>query len=133
MNNAGNGSDEFGRPGKRDHMPIACIFCKLGQEVPSGDKLFDDGVVYAIRDIAPKARVHVLLIPHEHIEGLVNALPDQVAIAAHCLEVAPKLAQAEGLAETGYRLVVNQGQDSGQEVPHFHLHVLGGHSLGAMG
>ena len=110
-----------------------CIFCKIAQGDIPADKLFDDGAVFAIRDINPKAPAHVLVIPHEHVEALADADAARVAAAARCLEAAPAIARELGVAETGYRLVANQGPDSGQEVPHFHLHVLAGRRLGPMG
>ena len=110
-----------------------CIFCKIAKGDISADKLFDDGTVFAIRDINPKAPIHVLVIPHEHVEALSTADPDLVAAAAHCLEAAPGIARELGVTDAGYRLVANQGPDSGQEVPHFHLHVLAGRRLGPMG
>ena len=110
-----------------------CIFCKLGRGDISADKLFDDGTAFAIRDIQPKAPTHVLVIPHAHAGSLADASEETVAAAAHCLTVAPRIARELGLAVSGYRLVANQGPDSGQEVPHFHLHILGGRRLGAMG
>lgn len=110
-----------------------CIFCKIGRgEIPA-EKLFDDGRVFAIRDINPKAPVHILVIPHAHVEALADAPPDDLAAVARCIEVAPAIARAAGLSASGYRLVANQGADSGQEVPHFHLHILGGRTLGPMG
>ena len=110
-----------------------CIFCKIAQGDIPAEKLFDDGTAFAIRDIAPKAPTHVLVIPHEHVEALADAAPTLVAAAAHCLDVAPGIARSLGVADAGYRLVANQGQDSGQEVPHFHLHILAGRRLGPMG
>ena len=110
-----------------------CIFCKIGSgEIPA-DKLFDDGRVFAIRDVNPKAPVHILVIPRAHIEALADAPSDAVADAARCVEAAPGVAREAGLDASGYRLVANQGADSGQEVPHFHLHILGGRALGPMG
>ncbi len=109
-----------------------CIFCKIGRgDIPS-EKVFDDATAFAIRDINPKAPVHLLLIPYAHVEALADATDDEAAATAHCFEVAPAVARGAGLAPGGYRLVVNQGRDSGQEVPHFHLHVLGGGRLGPM-
>ncbi len=110
-----------------------CIFCKLGHGDIPAEKLFDDGAAFAVHDISPKAPVHVLVIPHAHIEELVAATDEQRAAAAHCLAVAPRIARQLDLAATGYRLVANQGPDSGQEIPHFHIHLLGQRSLGAMG
>ena len=110
-----------------------CIFCKIGRgDVPS-DKLFDDGTAFAIADLYPKAPTHILLIPYAHVEALAAAGEAQVAAAAHCFAVAPQVAAAAGVADSGYRLVANQGSHSGQEVPHFHLHVLGGKPLGGIG
>lgn len=110
-----------------------CIFCKIGRgEIPA-EKLFDDGRVFAIRDINPKAPVHILVIPYAHVEALADATPDDLAAVARCLEAAPAIAREAGLSASGYRLVANQGADSGQEVPHFHLHILGGRTLGPMG
>lgn len=110
-----------------------CIFCKIGRgEIPS-DLLYDDGVVFAIRDINPKAPTHLLVIPHRHVGVLAGGHEDDLVAASHCLSAAPGIAAGVGLAHDGYRLVANQGEHSGQEVPHFHLHILGGHPLGAMG
>ena len=109
-----------------------CIFCKIGRGDIPVEKLFDDGEAFAIRDINPKAPVHALVIPHPHVEALHAADANRSA-AAHCLAVAPGVARELGLDEAGYRLVANQGADSGQEVPHFHLHILGGRRLGVMG
>ena len=110
-----------------------CIFCKIAQGDIPAEKIYDDGTVFAIRDINPKVPTHVLVIPYEHVEALSDADPALVAAAARCLEVAPRIARQLGIAETGYRLVANQGPDSGQEVPHFHLHILAGRRLGSMG
>ena len=112
-------------------MDPDCIFCKIGSgDIPS-DKLFDDGAAFAISDIAPKAPVHLLVIPYAHVEALTDAEDERRAAATHCLEVAPGIAAAAGV--DSYRLVVNQGVEAGQEVPHFHLHILGGRAMGAMG
>ncbi|MCY4450224.1 MAG: histidine triad nucleotide-binding protein [Chloroflexi bacterium] len=110
-----------------------CIFCRIAQGDIPAEKLFDDGTVFAIRDINPKAPTHVLVIPYEHVEALAEADGALVGAAAHCLEVAPRIARELGVAGAGYRLVANQGPDSGQEVPHFHLHILAGRRLGPMG
>ena len=110
-----------------------CIFCKIAQGDIPAEKLFDDGTVFAIRDIAPKAPRHILVIPHEHVEALADADPELVAAAASCLKATPGIARDLGIADSGYRLVANQGPDSGQEVPHFHIHILAGRRLGPMG
>ncbi len=110
-----------------------CIFCRIRRgEIPS-DKLFDDGMAFAINDINPVAPTHILVIPHAHVEALADASAEQAAAAAHCLAVAPAIAKQAGLAANGYRLAINQGADAGQEVAHLHLHILGGRRLGPMG
>ena len=112
-------------------MATDCIFCKIGSgDIPS-EKVFDDGTAFAIRDISPKAPTHLLIIPYSHVEALTAADDAQRSAAAHCLAVAPQI--ASGLGVDSYRLIANQGTDAGQEVPHFHLHILGGRRLGAMG
>lgn len=108
-----------------------CIFCKIGRGDLSPPMLYDDGVVFAIRDIHPLAPTHLLLIPHEHVDTLTEASGRQMEAAARCLRVAPQVAQQVGLARDGYRLVVNQGADGGQVVGHFHVHLLGGRKLGS--
>jgi histidine triad (HIT) family protein len=110
---------------------LDCIFCKIGNGDISSEKIFEDASVFAIRDISPKGPTHLLVIPYQHVESLVDATDAQHAVAAHCLTVAPQIAAAAGAQS--YRLIVNQGLDAGQEVPHFHLHILGGRPLGAMG
>jgi histidine triad (HIT) family protein len=110
-----------------------CIFCKIGRGDIPAEKLFDDGTAFAINDLSPKGPTHILVIPHAHVEALASADDDQRAAAAHCMAVAPQIAEAAGVATRGYRLIANQGPESGQEVPHFHLHILGGRAMGAMG
>ena len=108
-----------------------CIFCKIGEgEIPS-ERVFDDGVAFAIRDIAPKAPVHLLVIPFAHVEALESTTDVGQLASAHCLEVAPGIAASAGLE--GYRLVVNQGDDSGQTLSHIHMHLLGGKRLASLG
>lgn len=110
-----------------------CIFCELGRGGIPADKLYDDGAVFAVRDIAPKAPLHVLVIPHAHVGALADAPTELAEAAVRCMAAAPGIARDQGAADAGYRLVVNQGPDSGQDVPHFHLHIIGGRQLGAMG
>ena len=110
-----------------------CIFCRIGRgDIPS-EKVYDDGTAFGIRDINPKAPIHILLIPYDHVGPLSGSTDAELAAATHCFSVAPAVAKEAGLDAGGYRVVVNQGPASGQEVPHFHLHVLGGRRLTAMG
>ena len=112
-------------------MASDCVFCKIGSgEIPS-DILYRDSHCFVIRDIAPEAPVHLLVIPNEHFTFLSGLTPGHGTMVGAMLLAAEAMAVREGIGETGYRLVINQRDDSGQEVDHLHLHVLGGHRLGA--
>jgi histidine triad (HIT) family protein len=114
-------------------MAEDCIFCKIGRgEIPS-ELLYRDDTAFVIRDINPRAPTHLLVLPFEHVTYLASFTSEREALLGHLALVAKEMAQQEGLTESGYRLIINQGSDSGQEVPHLHLHVLGGRRLGALG
>lgn len=107
-----------------------CLFCKIAAgEIPS-TKVYEDDEVMAFRDIAPQAPVHVLVIPKKHVSGWYEAQGEEDAALAHLMRVAAQVAKAEGVAESGFRVVSNCGTDARQTVPHLHLHVLGGRELG---
>ena len=107
-----------------------CLFCRiLAGEVPSTEVLSTERT-YAFRDINPGAPTHVLVIPREHISDASALEPGHADVLAEVFSTASEVARAEGLAERGYRLVFNVGEDSGNSVPHLHLHVLGGRRLG---
>jgi len=105
---------------------MECIFCRIvAGEIPA-KKVYEDDEVVAFEDIRPQAPVHVLVIPRRHIPT-VNALADDDAsLVGRLVLVAKKIAAERGIAESGYRLVLNCNRDSGQEVFHIHLHLLGG-------
>ncbi len=104
-----------------------CIFCKVvSGEVPSRI-LHRDGTVVAFEDINPQAPVHVLLVPVRHARD-VHEVPGE--ILEHMYSVAKRVAEAKGVADSGYRMVFNHGPDAGQTVFHAHLHLLGGRRLG---
>jgi histidine triad (HIT) family protein len=106
-----------------------CIFCQIAAgDIPTDIVHRDDRVV-AFRDISPQAPVHVLIIPREHITYLSDLTGEQSALAGHMVGVANQLARSEGIADSGYRVVVNCGQQGGQLVPHLHMHLLGGREL----
>jgi len=109
-----------------------CLFCKIVKgDIPSS-KVYEDDKVYAFRDIAPAAPVHVLVIPKEHILcGVDEITAENAEIVAYIFTVIPKIAKELGL-ENGYRVVSNVGADAGQTVRHIHFHILGGAELGAM-
>lgn len=106
-----------------------CIFCKiLVGEIPS-TQVFNDEQVTAFRDINPAAPTHILIIPNRHIAAVNDLTPDDEKLVGHMVTVARKIATQEGIAESGYRLIINNGPDGGQEVFHLHLHLLGGHRM----
>lgn len=114
-------------------MEQDCIFCKIAAgEIPA-DFVYRDDHVFVIRDIAPLAPVHLLVIPIRHVETLTSLTPDDNPMLAALLHAAQQSARLEGIAESGYRLIINQGRNAHQEVPHLHLHVLGGVRLRGMG
>ena len=106
-----------------------CLFCKIiAGDIPSA-KVYEDDKVYAFRDIEPQAPVHILIIPKEHIASANELTEENASIVGHIFAVAAKIAKEEGIADGGYRIVNNCGQDGGQTVGHLHFHMLGGRSL----
>jgi histidine triad (HIT) family protein len=101
-------------------------------EIP-GSFVYQDEHVVAIRDIAPAAPVHVLVIPRKPIPSLAELAAEDVELAGRILLAVRTVAEQEGLAERGYRVVVNTGVEGGQTVPHLHFHVLGGRQLSGHG
>ena len=108
------------------------IFSKIVRgEVPA-DIVFQDDQVTAFRDISPQAPTHILIIPNKAIATVNNVTPEDEAMLGHMFVVAAKLATEEGIAEDGYRLIVNCNRDGGQVVFHLHMHLLGGRPMGRM-
>ena len=106
-----------------------CIFCKIiAGEIPS-PRLYEDDKMIVIRDIQPKAKLHYLCIPKKHFPLLSQMGEEEAELVKHCFQVIPKLEEELGL-EDGYRVVINQGFNGGQTVPHLHIHLLGGEMLG---
>lgn len=110
-------------------MSNDCIFCKIAAGEMGGPPLYRDDEVTAFRDINPQAPVHILIVPNRHIESVSAAGEDDEALLGKLLLVAAQLANAEGIAESGYRLVLNTGPQAGQSVPHVHAHLLGGRPM----
>lgn len=105
-----------------------CVFCKiLAGEIPSA-KVYEDDKMIVFRDIEPKAKVHLLAVPREHFKLLAELNDSRAMVLAHMLRRIPDIAAQNG-GKDGYRLVINQGDDAGQTVPHLHIHILGGESL----
>lgn len=106
-----------------------CIFCKIaGGEAPATIRYEDEEVV-AFDDINPKAPVHVLVIPREHIESSLDLTADEDELVGKMVRVATRIASKEGIDEDGFKLVINTGKNAGQLVDHLHLHLLGGKTL----
>ena len=114
-------------------MTQDCIFCRIGRGEIDSEILYRDDVCFVIRDIAPEAPVHLLVIPNQHCTYLTALTPAHYPMIGGMFAAAREMAGREGVAESGYRLVINQGDDSGQAVAHLHLHVLGGKRLGSSG
>ncbi len=110
-----------------------CLFCNMASGELEVSKLHDDDLVFAIQDIHPRAPVHMMVIPKDHIAGAPELGEEHGPLLAHMVMVANQLAEREGIANRGYRLAINSGEDGGQTIFHLHLHVLGGRRLGAEG
>lgn len=108
---------------------MACIFCEVVQGRRPATVLHRDEQVTAFRDTRPQAPVHILIVPNEHIPSAADVQPEHGIVVARMLQVARQLAEQEGVAESGYRLVFNVGPNAGQSVFHLHLHLLGGRRL----
>jgi histidine triad (HIT) family protein len=108
------------------------LFSKIIRGELPGDILYQDELVTAFRDINPAASTHVLIVPNKFIPTVNDLKDDDEQIAGRMLIVARKLAEQEGIAEDGYRLIINCNRDGGQEVYHLHLHLIGGRPLGPM-
>ena len=105
-----------------------CIFCKIIEGTIPAKAVYQDEHVFAFTDINPKAPVHLLIVPREHIASLNDANNDNKELLGHLLWVAADIAEKRGLGK-GYRVVVNTGEEGGQTVDHLHLHLLGGREM----
>jgi len=109
-----------------------CLFCKIAaKEVPS-DTVYEDEQVIVFKDLYPKADMHLLVVPREHIASLNEMDASHDALMAHMMHLLPKLAKEHGL-DDGFRTIINTGQGGGQEVFHLHIHLLGGGRLPGFG
>lgn len=106
-----------------------CIFCKIvAQQIPS-TRVFGDDQVTAFRDVNPQMPVHVLVVPNEHVANTAQLAEQHDALVGRLLRTAHRVAEQEGVAESGYRLVINTGEDALNSVPHLHVHLLGGRKM----
>jgi histidine triad (HIT) family protein len=102
-----------------------CLFCRIARgELPSR-KAYEDDQILVFHDINPAAPVHLLVIPKVHVDSLVTVGPEHEALLGKLLTLAPRLAKEQGCGN-GFRVVINNGPDGGQEVNHLHIHILGG-------
>jgi len=110
--------------------PADCLFCRIvAGDVPA-QVVHESEHAVAFRDLNPQAPLHVLVVPRRHVDNAAAVSRDDAEITADMLITARRVAEAEGVAESGYRLVFNVGDDGGNTVGHLHLHVLGGRRLG---
>ena len=105
------------------------LFEKIAARQIPAEIVFDADDFLAFRDINPQAPVHVLIIPKRCIPRLAEAAPEDTALLGRMLAAAPEIARLCGVAESGFRVVINNGRDAGESVPHLHLHLLGGRAL----
>ena len=114
-------------------MPDDCLFCQMAAHEFDADMVYEDDAVFAVRDLHPRAPVHLLIIPTQHIASARDITPEHGDLLARMLVVAKTLAIEEGVHDDGYRLTFNVGEDGGQTIFHLHLHLLGGRRMGFEG
>ena len=107
-----------------------CLFCKMVNKEIVADIVYEDEKFLAFKDIHPVAPVHILIIPKKHLQSIAELKENDAALIGELHLLAVKLAEAAGVKDSGFRLVTNSGQDSGQQVPHLHFHLIGGRFLG---
>ena len=104
-----------------------CIFCKIANHVIESTYVYEDDLVAAFRDMNPAAPTHVLVVPKKHHENIVDDVPaETLAAMVHAVD---EVAKAEGISESGFRVITNSGEDGAQSVNHIHFHILGGRKL----
>ena len=110
-----------------------CLFCRMASGEVQVEKLYEDDLLFAIDDINPRAPVHFMVIPKEHIRSLADVTEAHMPLLFHMIQVAKELAERKGVADSGYRVAMNVGLEGGQVIMHLHMHVLGGRVLHAEG
>jgi histidine triad (HIT) family protein len=108
-----------------------CIFCRIADGKVKSNILYQDEELLAFPDISPLAPTHILIIPRKHIASLAEMPAKDTSIIGEMAKLAKKLAVDNGIAEKGFRLVINNGPEGGQGVAHLHMHLLGGRQLGS--
>jgi len=110
-------------------MPGKTLFEKIADREIPADIVYEDDQCICFRDINPQAPVHLLIVPRKPITRISETVDDDAAILGHLLLTANKVSKQEGFADSGFRTVINNGKDGGEEVPHLHLHILAGRKL----
>ncbi len=110
-----------------------CIFCGIFSGVIESDILFRNKDLIVVRDINPKAPTHLVIIPKPHIKNLAYSAGRASSVLGQMFIVAEEMARREEVTISGFRLIVNQGEDAGQEIEHLHMHLLGGKKLNNLG
>jgi diadenosine tetraphosphate (Ap4A) HIT family hydrolase len=106
-----------------------CLFCAIVEGKIKANLVYQDDTVVAFKDIAPRAPVHILIIPRKHVVSVLDLGPSHSVLIGEIFQVVGKLAREQGIAESGFRVVVNSGADAGQSVFHLHCHLLGGRQM----
>lgn len=123
MQNSGTGS------GIRDNSMADCLFCRIVSKKVPAKIIYEDELVLAFEDINPQAPVHTLVIPKKHISTTLDIKDEDNTLICHLFRTAGKIAREKGIAERGFRLVVNTNPEAGQTVYHVHIHILGGRHM----
>lgn len=110
-------------------MTDSCVFCKIVNKKASADIVYQDPQATAFRDMHPVAPTHILIVPNKHIESVGALEVEDEPLMGHLFTVARRLAEEEGIAKGGYRLITNTGADGGQTVFHLHVHLIGGQRM----
>jgi len=103
-----------------------CLFCRIAKMEVVTDMVEERAEIIAFRDINPQAPVHVLIVPKEHIPSIKDLDNDRCGLLADIFSLINDIAVSEGISQTGYRVVVNTGEEAGQDIGHLHFHMLGG-------
>lgn len=109
---------------ERENIMDDCIFCKIAAGYIPSTKVYEDDQVYAFDDLSPQAPIHTLIIPKKHYRDIADDIPSEEL--GYLFNAVKKVAQIKGIADSGFRTIVNTGFDAGQTVFHLHVHVLGG-------
>ena len=115
------------------HAAPDCLFCRMASGAMEVTPLLENDALFAIRDISPRAPVHVLVIPRDHIPDARSLTTTQGQLLSRLFAAAAEVAKIEGVSDSGFRLAFNVGDDAGMTIPHLHLHLMGGHRLGPEG